>query len=169
MDELPIPQSIRVSPRDSDITITASQFQYKMHRDLPAQTLWGYNGTSPGPTIEVESGQSVRVHWKDQLPTTHLFPMPKGMDMDPSMPDVRMVTHLHGAVVSESDITDRFITATDGPMRGSRRDRNRSPSIRILNPRARSGTTTTRWARREETSPRGLRVFTSFMMLTSAV
>jgi spore coat protein A len=110
VDELPIPPVIRPAPGQTDITITASQFMGKIHRDLPTQPLWGYDGSSPGPTIEVESGQLLRVHWKDNLPTKHIFPEPAGMEMDadPSMPDVRMVTHLHGAVVSESDITDRL-------------------------------------------------------------
>ncbi len=109
VDELPIPQTIRPTPGESDITVTASQFQFKMHRDLPAETVWGYNGSTPGPTIEVESGQLVRVHWKDELPAKHLFSEPKNLEMGlGQVPDVRFVTHLHGAVVTESDTSDRL-------------------------------------------------------------
>jgi spore coat protein A len=109
VDELPIPPSIHVQPGTSEITITASQFQTKLHRDLPPQMVWGYDGSSPGPTIEIESGQLLRVHWKDDLPTKHLFAEPKGVDMGKSpMPDVRFVTHLHGAAVSQPDFKDRL-------------------------------------------------------------
>ncbi len=109
VDELPVPHVIHVAPGTSEVTITASQFSTHLHRDLPEQNLWGYEGTSPGPTIEVESGHSLRVHWKDQLPLKHLFPEPHGVEMGGgSMPDVRFVTHLHGASVSEPDIQDRL-------------------------------------------------------------
>jgi spore coat protein A len=109
VDELPIPPTIRVSPNTNEITITASQFRAEMHRDLPSQMLWGYNGSSPGPTVEVESGHALRVHWKDELPLRHLFPEPKGVEMGGApMPDVRFVTHLHGAAVSQPDFKDRL-------------------------------------------------------------
>src|SRR6185437_3659081 len=60
----------------------------------------------PGPTIEVERGQTVVVHWKNALPTTHLLASPKGADV--ISPDVRAITHLHGAEVTEADPMDRL-------------------------------------------------------------
>jgi spore coat protein A len=114
-DELPIPPRIQVAKGGpAELTITLNQFQAKMHRDFPAIPLWGYNGSTPGPTIEVEKGQKLTVHWANQLPTTHIIKAPTGfMQMDP-MPDVRSVTHLHGGVVTQSSITDRFTNNNDG-------------------------------------------------------
>ena len=114
VDELPIPPRIIIPPasKDADITITMNQFKTKFHRDFPETNAWGYNESSPGPTIEVEKGQKLTVHWKDQLPTTHLFKEPSGLggmgssNTDPK-PDVRNVVHLHGAVVTETSPMDR--------------------------------------------------------------
>jgi spore coat protein A len=86
--------------------MTESQFTQKLHRDFPPATVWGYNGTTPGPIIEVERGQKLTVHWKNQLPTQHIFPLPKNADV--ITPDVRTVTHLHGAVVTQTSITDKY-------------------------------------------------------------
>jgi spore coat protein A len=115
VDPLPTPPSLRFTgTAPAEITITETQFQAKIHRDLPAQNFFGYNGMSPGPTIHVQKGQTLRVHWKNSLPTKHIFPLPAGADntmpmpgMPPmQMPDVRTVTHLHGAVVSQTSMTD---------------------------------------------------------------
>jgi len=105
VDALPIPPRIQAEGHPADLTVTIDQFQTKIHRDLPAVTEWGYDGSSPGPTIEVERGQQLTVHWQSRLPVTHLFPAPAGADQ--VWPDVRSVTHLHGAAVLESDPMDR--------------------------------------------------------------
>jgi len=110
VDSLPIPKRILLNGLKGagpfELTVPISQFQAQIHRDLPATTEWGYDGSSPGPTIEVERGQTVRIHWLNKLPATHLFPTPKGADA--IKPDVRAVTHLHGAKVTQTDITDRL-------------------------------------------------------------
>jgi spore coat protein A len=133
VDALPIPPRLVVPPGQTDVTVTLNAFSAKLHRDLPAQIQWGYNGTTPGPTIEVERDQRVRIHWKNELPTTHLFPVAKGaeptlggMGSYPGipdavncaknpLPDVRAITHLHGAVVSESDPMDRLHNSDGWP------------------------------------------------------
>ena len=122
IDALPVPQKIRFNGKGPhELTIKINQFQSKMHRDLPPVNQWGYNGMSPGPTIEVEQGQFLKVHWKNDLPSTHLFPSPQGMDMHMNgnlmtmLPDVRTVTHLHGAVVSQPDIQNRNLNSDGWP------------------------------------------------------
>jgi spore coat protein A len=108
VDALPIPPRIQIT-KDSnpDLAITLGQITAQLHRDLPPTQEWGYNGTSPGPIIEVESGKTIRVHWRNQLPATHVLPLPTGLSMDVTkLPDVRAVTHLHGAAVSQPSITD---------------------------------------------------------------
>lgn len=114
VDALPIPDVIHPDRKRSEIAITLNQFKTKFHRDLPETTVWGYNGTSPGPTIEVERGQDLRVHWQNALPTVHFLPSSIGGVMpDPTMPDVRNVTHLHGAAVTETNPMDR-VNNNDG-------------------------------------------------------
>ncbi len=116
VDALPIPPRLILTGQHREATIRLSAFPAKLHRDLPAQIQWGYGGTTPGPTIEVERNRGVRIHWKNELPTTHIFAEPKGLDMPDmpgmpgmpmKMPDVRAITHLHGAVVSEPDPMNR--------------------------------------------------------------
>lgn len=139
VDPLPIPDHLRIRRFQKDVTIHLTQFKAQLHRDFPGPaTMWGYNGTSPGPVIDVESNHLIRVHWKNELPTKHLFPAPLGMmttgPMDgskiifdgprtttetgtmtgmasqgtASFPDVRNVTHLHGAAVTSSDPMNRL-------------------------------------------------------------
>ena len=115
VDALPIPPRLILSGKNREATLRLSAFPAKLHRDLPAQIQWGYDGTTPGPTIEVERNRGVRIHWKNELPKTHIFPEPKGLGMGGmdmpgmpmKMPDVRAITHLHGAVVSEPDPMNR--------------------------------------------------------------
>lgn len=109
VDELPIPQSVSFQGRGPiDYTVHIQQISAKLHRDLPAQSVWAYNGSSPGPTLELKKNQQLRVHWKNELPLQHLFPEPKGMNpVCLVRPDVRTVTHLHGAIVSEYDPLNR--------------------------------------------------------------
>jgi spore coat protein A len=64
--------------------------------------------------IDVEKGQKLIVHWKNNLPTTHLFPavsqdaaLRLGLCL-PTTPDVRTVTHLHGAEVTTINPADRL-------------------------------------------------------------
>jgi spore coat protein A len=122
VDELPIPPVVRVPSQSGpvDLDLHLSQFKARFYRDLPETDVWGYNGSSPGPTIEVERGQELHVHWINDLPQAHLFPrademMPgmaagghgHGHSMPEVLPAVRNVTHLHGAVVSELDPMNR--------------------------------------------------------------
>ena len=48
------------------------QFRQKLHRDLPATTVWGFgdaatNGVYPGPTVLASSGEPVTVTWINDL------------------------------------------------------------------------------------------------------
>lgn len=104
VDRLPIPPILRPFRKDSAHTcyeVGMTQFQMPLHRDLGPATVWGYEGNYPGPTIEVESGETVFIKWMNRLPDKHLFPIDhtvRGAHKD--VPDVRTVAHLHGAVVA---------------------------------------------------------------------
>jgi spore coat protein A len=47
VDALPLP-SVAVPVSGSQYTIDMLEFQHKLHRDIPATTMWGYNGMFPG-------------------------------------------------------------------------------------------------------------------------
>jgi spore coat protein A len=103
VDALPIPDVLHPTPGVNTVTMT--QFYQKLHRDMPATKLWGYNGTYPGPTIEVTRGQPATFLWQNNLPPTHFLPIDHklhGADM--GAPEVRTVVHLHGIkTLPESD------------------------------------------------------------------
>ena len=105
VDQLPIPPVLR--PGVGPNTIGMTQFQSKLHRDLPPTTLWGYNGSYPGPTIETRRGSPIMVNWQNNIPHNH--PLQSAIDRTlhggvPGAPDVRTVVHLHGLkVLPESD------------------------------------------------------------------
>src|SRR5689334_1013109 len=96
-DPLPIPDVIR--PAAGINPVVMSEFSQKLHRDLPPTKLWGYNGTYPGPTIEVRKGTPANMLWTSNLPPKHLLQGAidhklHGADM--GAPEVRNVVHLHG-------------------------------------------------------------------------
>lgn len=64
-DRLPIPRTIRA--QDAPITIRAQVAYVRHHADLPAALGWTYEGTSPGPTIEVWSNRRAIIHWINDL------------------------------------------------------------------------------------------------------
>jgi spore coat protein A, manganese oxidase len=104
IDPLPRPRVLAPFAYDGTVPIyriAASEFTQQLHSDLPPTTLWGYDGTYPGPTIEARRNQPLRVIWANELGTgAHLLPVDRtlhGTDM--SEPDRRIVTHLHGGIV----------------------------------------------------------------------
>jgi spore coat protein A, manganese oxidase len=105
VDALPIPPVIRPSDKSGEtIKIEMLQFQQKVHRDLPATTVWGYNGTWPGPTIEAQSGSPLNINWVSKLPATHLLPIDHSIHgAESTLPPVRNVAHLHGACALPDD------------------------------------------------------------------
>ncbi len=108
VDPLPIPQIMKT---DDDIDgvpfykMTMSQFKQKLHRDLPPTTVWGFEGTYPGPTFDLVENQPIKVQWINKLPSKHLLPVDTTIHgAGPDQPRVRTVIHLHGGVVKpESD------------------------------------------------------------------
>lgn len=107
-DRLPIPRVLQPIQRTNQYTyyeVEMKEFKYQLHSELPATTVWGYEGSYPGPTIEVKTNERVYIKWQNKLPSQHLLPIDHtvhGAHND--VPDVRTVVHLHGAnVESESD------------------------------------------------------------------
>ncbi|MFE0101948.1 O-aminophenol oxidase PhsA [Streptomyces sp. NPDC059009] len=88
----------------------------RLHPQLPPTLMWGYDGSVPGPTIEVRRGERIRIAWTNRIPKESEFPVtsvevPNGTPRPSTQPgrdgvepnkDVAAlpawtVTHLHGA------------------------------------------------------------------------
>jgi spore coat protein A len=108
VDPLPIPPvakavATRPVPSSKNQTaplyrLTMGELTTKVHRDLPATRMWGYNGFSPGPVIETRSGRGLLVEWVNNLPKNHFFAIDHNLHgAEKDKPDVRSVVHVHGA------------------------------------------------------------------------
>ena len=67
VDALPVPQRLVAAEHQGRLTVRMRSSAHRFHRDLPESPIWGYDGTVPGPTIEVERGQPVTVEWRNEL------------------------------------------------------------------------------------------------------
>ncbi|KAF1084437.1 Spore coat protein A [Sporotomaculum syntrophicum] len=111
VDPMPIPAIARpVKKNDSSEEKTSlyhiqmRKAKHRFHRDFPLTTIFGYNGTYPGPTIQVNKDIPVKVKWENKLPDTHFLPIDHTLHGTMDTPDVRTVVHLHGAnVEADSD------------------------------------------------------------------
>ena len=94
---------MRPSPENAKLQLpyyklAMREVESKIHRDLKPTRFWGFGNTSPGPTFETRSGQGVLVEWVNQLPKRHFLPIDHSIHgAEADKPDVRAVTHLHGA------------------------------------------------------------------------
>ena len=79
---------------------TGKRFPAGTKRTLPASTIYGFNGTFPGPMINAEYGKPVLVRFEN-----HLDENPLGLDrQDFGSPDWSFLTHRHnGHTAPESD------------------------------------------------------------------
>src|SRR5699024_7082275 len=108
---LPIPETRKPDgTRDGHAAyeITRQEFTKQLHPDLPETTLWGFDGSYPGPLIEAQRGEPVSVRFDNSgLPNEHLFEVDERIpgttaenhpqyDKDDPVPEVRAVTHFHG-------------------------------------------------------------------------
>lgn len=68
-DRLPQPPVIRAWRRfgEQPIRIRAEKAFVRLHADLPRTVAWTYEGSMPGPTIEVRSGREARIDWENCL------------------------------------------------------------------------------------------------------
>ncbi|MGC2817415.1 MAG: multicopper oxidase [Candidatus Acidiferrum sp.] len=115
VDALPIPETAkstatRPNPENASVSIpyyrvAMRAFETKVHRDMRPTRMWGFGGTFPGPTFDLESGRDVLVEWANELPSEHFLPIDHTLHgAEADQPQVRAVAHLHGAKVRpESD------------------------------------------------------------------
>jgi len=67
VEALPVPRRLVAAVHEGRLTVRMRPGTHRFHRDLPESTIWGYDGTVPGPTIEAERGQPVTVEWRNEL------------------------------------------------------------------------------------------------------
>jgi spore coat protein A len=120
-DPLTVPPVLRPDQPDvrHEIEIALRPTWVRMHSQLPPTLMWGYNGTVPGPTVEVRRGQRIRVAWTNRIPLGSEYPVtavevgpvapgqpqphnrPGREGVEPSKDVAALpawsVTHLHGA------------------------------------------------------------------------
>jgi spore coat protein A, manganese oxidase len=108
VDPLSIPPLARSAGTKGQIPVyrlPMRQMERKIHRDLPPTRMWGFESTSPGPTIEARRAEPLFVEWANELPHKHFLPIDHSIHgAGPEIPDVRTIVHLHGGrVPPESD------------------------------------------------------------------
>ena len=99
-DPLPIPPPSRRSAGKGPpaYRIEMREARLKLHRDLPATRLWTFDGSFPGPTLDVRSGEECSVEWVNRLPGRHFLPIDHRLHgAEANVPEVRSVVHVHGA------------------------------------------------------------------------
>lgn len=76
-DALPVPPVLR--PQSGDVLreteIALSPTWVRLHAQLPPTLMWGYDGTVPGPTIEVRRGERIRIAWTNRIPKGSEYPV----------------------------------------------------------------------------------------------
>ena len=102
VDPLPIPAILKPtgnSKNAASYKVTMTEFQQQvLPAGYPATTVWGYEGSFPGPTIEARRNKPVAVKWINELPNNHFLPIDTTLHgSEPWQPEVRTVVHLHGA------------------------------------------------------------------------
>lgn len=101
------------------------EFSERLHPDLPATTLWGYDGEYPGPIIQARRNERLKLRFDNsRLPSEHLLSVDDRIDgtrpedypnYDGPVPAVRTVTHVHGLNVEpESDGQAEMWTSPGG-------------------------------------------------------
>lgn len=140
---LTIPAVIRPAPGEV-LRIRMRTATHRFHPELPASRVWAYEGTVPGPTIEVPRDQPVRVEWHNELegtlplvatvaPEAPMGEIPTqclpGRSGGAAIPEVSALppwtsVHLHGAATpaqsdgwTENTVPAGHLTVCDYPMR----------------------------------------------------
>ncbi len=108
VDPLPIPPVIEAKGRIQGkpyYRLELAEFQQTLHRELPPTTVWGFEKSTPGPTIVAHRDRAIVVDWVNHLPAKHRLAVDHNLSgAGKQVPETRAVIHLHGGhVASESD------------------------------------------------------------------
>ncbi|WP_452672812.1 multicopper oxidase domain-containing protein [Streptomyces alboflavus] len=77
MAPLTVPPVLRPAGGDvlEETEIAVRSAWVRLHPQLPPTLMWGYEGSVPGPTIEVRRGERVRIAWTNRVPKDSEFPV----------------------------------------------------------------------------------------------
>jgi spore coat protein A, manganese oxidase len=106
VDPLPLPQTAHPTLRNGrrSLSVTMQEIHAKVHRDIPPTRMWSYGPTALAPLIEARSNEPLEITWVNNLPTKHFLPIDHSLHgCGKDVPDVRTITHLHGAKVPSKD------------------------------------------------------------------
>lgn len=112
IDPLPLPTVLSPSGMMDGVPlyeVSIEEFAQQLHGELPPTTLWGYQGSYPGPTIEAVRGQPIKIRWTNNLvdnegtPLNHILPYDTTVHgAAAAFPQARTIAHVHGAVTEEN-------------------------------------------------------------------
>jgi spore coat protein A len=112
VDPLPLPQIVQPAA-NAKLRITMREIHARIHRDVAPTRMWSYGPTAFAPLIEARSGHPLQIEWINNLPTRHFLPIDHSLHgCGHDVPDVRTITHLHGARARSEDDgypTDWFV------------------------------------------------------------
>nr|MDP9337098.1 multicopper oxidase domain-containing protein [Actinomycetota bacterium] len=66
VDKLAVPPR-RIVSEPTRLNVRLQTARHRFHRDLPPSRVWTYDGSLPGPTIEVQRGVGLEVLWENDL------------------------------------------------------------------------------------------------------
>ncbi len=106
VEPLPLPEIAKPVMQNGKptYTVTMQEIHAKVHPDVPATRMWSYGPTPMAPLIVARKGEPISIEWRNHLPTKHFLPIDytlHGCGHD--VPEVRAVTHLHGAKTRSID------------------------------------------------------------------
>jgi spore coat protein A len=111
LDPLNVPPVVNADA-NGRITVGMTNATVQLHSQLPASQAWTYDGQVPGPTIEVQKGETVHIDWVNQLSGSLPLDVVTGAGalsenvpgqadgtLDTTVPGIPpyTVVHLHGA------------------------------------------------------------------------
>ncbi|MFP8954590.1 multicopper oxidase family protein (plasmid) [Natrialbaceae archaeon A-arb3/5] len=137
VQELPIPGVLEPDEQRDGVdyyNIPITEFDQSLHPDLPDTTVWGFDGSFPGPIIEAQKDEPIKVEFDNSdLPDEHLLEVDERvhgtttenhMHHDGPVPEVRNSIHFHGLnIESESDGQSTMWVSPDG-VEGPRRTKD---------------------------------------------
>ncbi|MGZ3679906.1 MAG: multicopper oxidase family protein [Ktedonobacterales bacterium] len=87
-DPLRLPPVWRLTQTDADTFVTLRVSMrpayIQLHSALPPTQVWAYQGSVPGPTIEVRRGQRVQIEWVNDIPAHAPYPVTAVTAPDPT-------------------------------------------------------------------------------------
>jgi spore coat protein A, manganese oxidase len=106
VEPLPLPQIAQPTLHNGkrSLTVTMQEIHAQVHPKIPPTRMWSYGPTALAPLIVARSHEPIEITWVNNLPAKHFLPIDHSLHgCGKDIPDVRTITHLHGAKVPSKD------------------------------------------------------------------